>query len=72
MTYSLSARVLVLTLFFVMVSEVLIYVPSIASFRMNYLKERVQSAQLASLALEATPDRIVSTELERNLLDQAE
>ena len=71
-TYSLSARVLVLTLFFVMVSEVLIYVPSIASFRMNYLKERVQSAQLASLALEATPDRIVSTELERNLLDQAE
>ncbi len=35
---SLSARLLVLTAFFVMLSEVLIYVPSIARFRLVYLE----------------------------------
>ena len=32
---SLSARLLVLTAFFVMLSEVLIFVPSVARFRMT-------------------------------------
>ncbi len=72
LVHSLSARVLVLTLFFVMVSEILIYLPSIASFRMSYLQERVAAAELATLALEATPDKMVSAELEQSLLDQAE
>ena len=53
---SLSARLLGLTLFFVMVAEVLVYVPSIAQFRRSYLEQRIASAELASLATsEQTP-----------------
>ncbi|MDP6564601.1 MAG: HAMP domain-containing sensor histidine kinase [Alphaproteobacteria bacterium] len=67
----MSARLLILTVFFVMVSEVLIYVPSIARFRQTFLEDRVVSAHLASLALKATPDNMVSKELELELLASA-
>ncbi|MGH6881517.1 sensor histidine kinase [Hypericibacter sp.] len=69
--HSLSARLLVLTVAFVMVSEVLIFVPSIASFRLKYLEERLAAANIAVLALLATPDAMVSDELEMELLGQA-
>ena len=64
----LSARLLVLTVAFVMLAEVLIYAPSIARFRKVYLDERLADAHLAILALEATPDQMVSEELELELL----
>ena len=65
---SLSARLLVLTVIFVMLSEVLIFVPSVARFRLNYLQQHVADAHLAILALEATPDNMVSRELANELL----
>ncbi len=68
---SLSARLLLLTILFVMVSEVLIYAPSIGRFRLVYLEERLAAGRLAILALEATPDHMVSEELERELLAHA-
>ena len=67
---SLSARLLVLTVFFVMLSEVAIYVPSIARFRLVYLEEKLAAAHLAVQALQATPDQMISAELERELLNQ--
>jgi signal transduction histidine kinase len=69
--HSLSARLLVLTIAFVMLSEVLIFLPSIASFRLKYLEERIAAANIAVLALLATPDSMVSDELEAELLSQA-
>ena len=68
---SLSARLLLLTIMFVMVSEVLIYAPSIGRFRLVYLEERLAAGRLAILALEATPDHMVSNELKRELLAHA-
>ena len=68
----LSARLLVLTIFFVMVAEVLIYVPSIANFRLAYLEERIAASHIATLALEAAPDYMISDELQARLLAQAE
>ena len=65
---SLSARLLVLTVFFIMLSEFLIYTPSIARYRKIYLEDRVAAAHLATLALEATPYSMLSKELERELL----
>ena len=50
---SLSARLLVLTISFVMLAEVLIFAPSVARFRADYLQSRISSAHLASLALKA-------------------
>lgn len=68
----LSARLLWLTIGFVMLSEVLVYAPSIARFREDYLIDRLASAHLATLALEATPDNMVSEELSERLLDQVD
>ena len=67
----LSARVLLLTILFVMVSEILIYVPSIARFRTSWLEERLSIAHLATLALEATPDYMLDPQLEVRLLSHA-
>lgn len=69
---SLSARLLVLTIAFVMLAEVLIYAPSIANFRINWLTDQADSAHLAVLALEAAPDELVSEDLKAQLLDRAQ
>jgi signal transduction histidine kinase len=68
LTQSLSARLLVLTIGFVMLSEVLIYVPSIARFRVSWLEERVRAGHLASLALIEAPEHMVSQNLSTMLL----
>jgi signal transduction histidine kinase len=67
----LSARLLVLTIAFVMLAEVLIYTPSIGRFRLVWLEERLAAAHLAILALEATPDQMVSESLQMELLSHA-
>jgi signal transduction histidine kinase len=68
---SLSARLLVLTMAFVLLGEVLIYVPSMARFRKTYLDERIAAAHLATLSLEATPDGHISDQLAQELLSHA-
>jgi len=65
---SLSARLLLLTIVFVMLAEILIFVPSIANFRVNYLVKKTEFSHLASLALLAAPDKMVSKELKEELL----
>lgn len=69
---SLSRRLLVLTVFFVMLSEVLIFVPSIANFRKAWLEQHMDAAQIAALALEATPDNMISPSLQQELLENAQ
>jgi signal transduction histidine kinase len=69
---SLSGRFLILTVVFVMLAEVLIFVPSVARFREDYLLNRLERAQIASLALLATPDDMVDPALESELLANAE
>jgi len=70
MLNTLSGRFLILTTVFVMLAEVLIFVPSIARFREDYLLNRLERAQIASLALLA--DDMLSSELEAELLENAE
>lgn len=70
MLNTLSGRFLILTTVFVMLAEVLIFVPSIARFREDYLLNRLERAQIASLALLA--DDMLETELEAELLENAE
>jgi signal transduction histidine kinase len=64
----LSARLLALTVVFFMLSEALILLPSVAGFRRDYLRMTIADAHLAALALEATPDNMVSPELAEELL----
>jgi signal transduction histidine kinase len=52
----LSAKLLLLTVLFVMLAQVLIYLPSVANFRLNWLNDRLAAAQVAVLVLEGAPD----------------
>ncbi len=66
---SLSGRFLILTVVFVMLAEILIFVPSIARFREDFLNARLDRSQIASLALLASED--ISGELQNELLENA-
>lgn len=51
----LSAKLLMLTVLFVMLAQILIYLPSVANFRRNWLNDRLAAAQIAVLVLEGVP-----------------
>lgn len=70
MLKTLSGRFLFLTIIFVMVAEILIFVPSVARFREDFLLSRLERAQIASLALLA--DEMIAEDLEQELLRNAE
>ena len=67
---TLSGRFLALTIVFVMLAEILIFVPSIARVREDYLLLRLERAQIASLAQLATEEAIAE-DLENELLAHA-
>ena len=71
MRASLSGRLLTLTVVTVLVMQVAIFAPSVARFRLDWLYGRLAMAQIASLALEATPDAALDSALERELLARA-
>jgi signal transduction histidine kinase len=48
---SLSTKLLMMTIIFVMIAEVLIFVPSVANFRMRWLEDRVNTAAVAALVV---------------------
>ncbi|SFB00288.1 Signal transduction histidine kinase [Poseidonocella pacifica] len=69
MLKTLSGRFLILTIIFVMLAEILIFLPSVARFRQDFLLSRLERAQIASLALLA--DDVIDSELEQELLRNA-
>jgi signal transduction histidine kinase len=69
---TLSGRFLLLTIIFVMLAEVMIFVPSVARFREDYLRERLERSQIASLTLLASPDDMVAADLRAELLANAD
>ena len=67
----LTAKVLVLAAVFLMIGEMLVFVPSIANFRINWLKQRSATAEIAALAVEAAQNQEISPLLRKELLDRA-
>jgi signal transduction histidine kinase len=67
----LSAKLLLLTILFVMLAEVLVFVPSVSNFRRQWLMERMAAAQIAALAAEAAPGGQLPSTLRNELLEQA-
>jgi len=65
--FGLSAKLLVLTVLFVMLAEICIYVPSIANFRLTWLTNKLSAAHTAALVFDAAPD--VPEQLSRQILD---
>ncbi|MBC8241286.1 MAG: HAMP domain-containing histidine kinase [Alphaproteobacteria bacterium] len=64
----LSARLVVLTIAFVMLAEFLIWAPSVSRFRKNYLEENIAKAHLAMIAVGSLNSDAVSRDLEQELL----
>jgi len=67
----LSGRLLVVTVVAVMAVEVVIFIPSVARFRADYLQERIDRAHLAVLVVMAAPDGMVTRSLQHDLLTGA-
>lgn len=64
----LSGRLLVLTVLFVTLAELLIYVPSLASFRRSWLNDRLSAAHIAALILDSSAEAPHSEEMEMRIL----
>jgi signal transduction histidine kinase len=66
--FGLSGKLLLLTVLFVMLAEVLIYVPSIANYRLTWLNDRLAAAHTAALVLDAAPSGMVPENVARDVL----
>ena len=69
---ALPAKLLLLTAVFVLIAETLIFLPSVASYRVTWLQERLTAAQLAALASDAFPGGQIPSGLRADLLRTAE
>ena len=69
--YSLSGRLLLLTIAFVMMSVALIYFPSVARYHHQLLQDRVHSAQLVILPFTEAAGQQLSADLRKELLQRA-
>ncbi|MFD0988161.1 sensor histidine kinase [Methyloligella solikamskensis] len=67
----LSAKLLFLTIIFVMLAEVLVFVPSVSNFRLQWLQDRLTAAQIAALSAEAAPNGNLPMALRDELLMKA-
>ncbi len=67
---TISGRFAAVTIIFVMLAELFILLPALASFRLDHLESRLERAQIASLALLAT-DESLASDLETELLQNA-
>lgn len=67
----LPAKLLLLTAVFVMLAEILIFLPSIANYRISWLNDRLTAANVAALAAEAVPGRTVPPALRNELVRTA-
>ena len=68
----LSVKLLFLTVAFVMIAEVLIFLPSIANFRNVWLQTRLATAEAASIVFLDSSDVMLSEEAGQNLLEITE
>ncbi len=64
----LSGKLLLLTIVFVMVAEIMIYVPLVANFRLTWLNDRLAAAHTAALVLDAAPSGMVPESLANQIL----
>ncbi len=66
----LSSKLLLLTILFVMLSEVLIFVPSISKFRVDWLVRKLEVAEVAALIYSRASNDLMDEKLEADLLER--
>ncbi len=67
--FGLATRVLLLNTAFVIAAATMIYIPAIANYRDQWLRQRLSAAYTAALVLDAAPQAMVPPNLSRQLLD---
>ncbi len=72
MVLSLPGKLLSLSVIFVLIAEVLIFVPSASNFRTEWLMDRADAAHLAALAAESVPDMEPGEDMVREILASAD
>lgn len=72
LTRRLSGKVLLMTIGFVMLAELVIFIPSAALFRQDWLGERAESAGLLTLALTGVPDYEGSEMLAKQFMEDTD
>jgi signal transduction histidine kinase len=65
----LSGKLLALTACAIMLAEVVFYVPSVASYRLTWLNDRLAAARTAALVFRAAPEEMVPDWLQEKILD---
>ncbi len=68
----LSSKLLLLTIGFVMIAEILVFVPSVSNFRKNWLMERLAAAQIAAVAVDAVHSHELTISARDALLHSAQ
>ncbi len=69
---SLAGRLLGLTALAVIAGEIFVFAPALAGFHEAWLRERINLAQIAAIALEVSPDLNITDTLEYDLLENAQ
>jgi len=72
LAFSLPGKLLGLSILFVFIAEILIFFPSAANFRTEWLMDRAEAAHLAALAAESAEDVMLGEDMVRELLAGAE
>src|SRR5579862_96469 len=65
----LASRLLLLTVGFVLLTQVIFFVPRVAAYRESQLRDRLSAAYTAALVFAAAPDGMLSKELTKQILD---
>jgi len=65
----LAARLLLLTIGIVLITQVIMFVPRVAAYRESQLRDRLAAADTAALVFAAAPDGMLSKELTKQILD---
>ncbi|WP_114008072.1 ATP-binding protein [Cohaesibacter intestini] len=68
--FGLSSKLLLLTILFVMLSEILIFVPSISKFRVDWLVRKLEVAEVAALIYSKASTDLMDEKLEAELLER--
>ncbi|MES2905565.1 MAG: HAMP domain-containing sensor histidine kinase [Pseudomonadota bacterium] len=66
--HSLSVKLLGFTVLFGLLAEILIFLPSVAGYRLDWIKDRLAAAQTAALVFEAAPEATTKAEITQKLL----
>ncbi|MEM8771499.1 MAG: HAMP domain-containing sensor histidine kinase [Pseudomonadota bacterium] len=69
---SLTAKLILLTIFFVFVAEIVVMIPSVSKHRMDWFNQRIETAYLVSVALEGPRGKLINEDDARMLFDTAD